>query len=284
MNTTINWPEIIAGNEKMWLSAYGRLEEDTREYPWLQRWGAQMLWFLGLPSQVVEEAYKVAEYLKVDPDLVMAAQVVYDEGWIAEDAVPGHGCTSVSTDKGFGRNMDYAYPENASDYIYHQDIQVGDTSLHIEGFAGVLGWLAYRGDTSAASFNQAPALRKIRRTKTPGLMWFREHSLLLESLEDSDIADEGDVWVNPTASDFLLHFVKGDRRFLGEVFDGQLVWERQHKKAVQANTYQILDLEAHADWTEDSDYRISVARKARGIKSSLAAAANEYTADSIILM
>ena len=258
--TKINWLPIIGGHEDKWRSAYARLHADSEHYPWVTRLWARCKWAPGLPTALVD-----------------------DEGW-AVDSVPGHGCTSVSSDAGFGRNLDYCYPENASELIYHTTINVGGRELVIEGFTGLLGWLAFRGDDSCGAFNQAPPLRKLRRTKTPALFLFREYSLLLDSMAPEHLPASGDVMVDRSASDFLLHFSKGDRRFIGEYFDGQLVWEAVRDKAVQANTYQILDLEAEdPEWTEDSLYRMEEARRARGIKASLDACANEWTADSVVL-
>ena len=246
--------------------------------------GARVLWSVGMPMTVVTEAYEVARYLDVDPATVLAAQVVYDEGWAAEDCVPGHGCTSVSSGRYFGRNMDYAWPENAADYIFHQEVEINGRTLFIEGMAGLLGWLAVRGEDSVAAFNQAPCLRSIRRTRRPGLQWFRDQSIQLDIAPEGAVPDEGDMMTRATASDFLIHFGKGSRRFLAEVFDGQLVWEARRGKIVQANTYQLLDLEADEDWTEDSVYRMRAARAGKGVKASLKAAANEYTADSLVLL
>ena len=280
---SVDWPEVIGNNAPLWISAYQRLEQDIGQLPRWQRIAGRFAWFMGIPAMLEREISEVSKFLGVNRDVVWAAQLVYDEGWAAGLLQPCFGCTSVSSDQGFGRNLDYHYPENASDYIYHQNIRVGDTQIHIEGFAGLLGWLAFSGTTAAASFNQAPNKRPIRRSKCPALFRFREFCHHLETSSARELDDEGDCWANPAASDFLLHFAKWKRRFIGEFHDSQWVWARQKGKSVQANTYQLLDIDAGPEWNEDSDWRMETARDGRSIVESLRRTAHDGTVDTVML-
>lgn len=281
----IDWVEqVVAPAQALWQDAYEQLERDLKIIPWLDRLAGGFVRRISLPRAFRQEIDEVAAFLEVDPKVVLAAQMVYDEGWAAEALSPRHGCTSVSTPDYFGRNLDYAYPDNAEDYVFQQDIEVAGKSLFIEGFAGLLSWLAYRGHDSAATFNQAPCLRKQSRLGAPTLLWFRQMSLGLEAMDEYNIPEGGVTKKEPTAGDCLIHAQKCDRRFLVETFGKDMVWEERDGTITQANTYQVFDLPADPSWELDSHQRMRAAGNASSLREALRAASNDCTCDSVCLL
>lgn len=281
MNNLINWKEIIDGDQ--WFAAYAQVEEDLRDLSWLQRNGAKLAWAGAMPEYVRREIASISKFLGVDRNVVTATQVIYDEAWNLDTDVPLRGCTSVSENGAFGRNLDYGYPHNAKDLVFHSEIEVGDRTCRIEGFAGLLGFLAIANDDAAVAINQAPKLRPLRRGRLPGLLWFRREATTI--MKDAvDFTDAGRTKLpDPPASDLLMHYVIGNKSYLAEVHDQTLVWQHIPGKVIQTNAYQLFDATASEDWEADSRRRSNAARSGRTLKQSLKkASVNDWTIDTFI--
>jgi diadenosine tetraphosphatase ApaH/serine/threonine PP2A family protein phosphatase len=277
----IEWKTLIKGHEGLWREAYAQIEKDLQKVNFWKRKFHLARW-RGIPSSLHREINEISAYLRVPREVVVVAQVVYDEGWAEDLAVPGHGCTSVSDDTGFGRNLDYAYPSNAAKFVYEHAAVVDGKPVRLQMFAGLLGWLAFAGPTAAAALNQPPALRKIDRTKPPTLWWFREQCRWLEAT-DIVLPEEGSAKGQGVAADCLLHFRKGTERFLAEVHQKTIAWRKATGRVAQTNTFQILNLNAPAYWEDESQSRIDRALAAESIPDALAKTANSYTVGTILL-
>ena len=282
MTTNINWKEFA--DLSQWQAAYSRISADLKNIPWLQAKVGKMMWSSAIPPRIHREIRKVAAWTGYPVDVVMAAQVVYDEAWNFGGDHPLMGCTSVSYKGRFGRNLDYGYPENAADLVYHATIPLADKECLIEGFAGLLSFLAITDSHVAVSLNQAPSARPLRRHRIPGLLWFRSSAENLMSSKD-DLSDFGDVWLaNPPASDVLLHYVIGNKSYIAETHDKQMMWKKMSGKVVQTNAYQLIDVRGSEQWEVESAERAAKARAGRSIPASLRAAyVDDWTIDTIIL-
>lgn len=240
--------------------------------------GAAKIRALLYPAELKAEISAAGD-LGYDLSFLRAAQVLYDESWASCGATPQCGCTSVSDETGFGRNLDWGYPDNAADLVTRLTVINEDGEEFLaEGFAGLFGWLAITGEGKAASLNQAPCLRPITRTATPALWWFR-------SLLDAELPRLGcrQLAAGPSA-DVLLHVQIGKDRYLAETFDHQLMVGQLTGKAVQANTYQLWDLQAGDEWEADSQDRMRRAKRGRTIRSSLSATkVKGWTVDQFVM-
>ena len=285
-NYQFDWKQIIRRTGRnLWRQSYQDLERDFKEKVCaIARFITPKLWW-GLPRRLRNEIRQVAGFLGVSERSVFLAQVAYDEFWNACRLEPAHGCTSLSTAKHFGRNLDYSYPDNAADLVYHADTVVAGKEASIEGFAGVLGWLALSNEDVKVTMNQAPCLRPLRRSAMPGLTWFRYlcHELVAAPMNP---ADEGDIELaTAPAADLLLHIQAGKFRYLAETYDRQLVWRKVTGKVVQTNSYQLIDgLRAGDEWESNCGQRAKLALSGRSVAEGLRrASVEDWTIDTFML-
>jgi len=286
----IDWRNIV--RKKIWVKALRTLEHDLESRPWYINLGAYLRW-TWLPSYFMREIRELAEFLDVKPRTLLMAQVVYDEAWAADYERPSRGCTSLSSSRSFGRNLDYGYPENAAEFVYHESLVLDGHEVEVEMFAGLMGWVALKADNFQICVNQAPSLRSIRRTRMPGMLWFREYSRdMMAALQDSralQIMAEGgevDLGAMSPAADILMQLRAGRHRFIAETFDRQFIWERMPSVGLvsQTNVYQLFDLTASPEWEAESAARCRAARSAGSVAGGLKAAAVEgWTIDTFML-
>jgi hypothetical protein len=290
-NTPIDWRHIV--RKTIWRDALHTLRQDLDKQPWTTKMAAHIAWAAGLPAAFMREASQLADFLKVSVSDLILAQVVYDEAWAVDRIRPSRGCTSVSSSRAFGRNLDYGYPENARDLVYHEHLWLDGHYVEVEMFAGLLGWLALSSENLSISVNQAPSLRGLTRNRKPGMFWFRETSrnLLAHSGNQSFArrfanGGEEDMLGRGPASDMLMHGRLGKQRFLMETYGDQLVWQPTEGRGLvaQANVYEIFDLHAGREWERESRQRKQAAVNAASVKAGLRAAhVDGWTIDTFMM-
>lgn len=268
------WAPVIHAQREQWKSAEAALSADLTVPLKCAALARSVLFPAALKAEIASAAAGGLCH-----SFLRAAQVLYDESWASCRATPSCGCTSVSSDRGFGRNLDWGYPDNAAELVTRFTVVDSCGKEYLaEGFAGLFGWLAIAGEDRSASLNQAPCLRRLDRTAVPALWWFRH---LLEA--ELPALGLSQLRGGPSA-DVLLHVEVGNQRYLAETLDQYVRVGRCLGKAVQANTYQLWDCLAGAEWQADSEQRMAAARAARGIPASLqAAAVDGWTVDQFVM-
>jgi hypothetical protein len=293
LNNGGRWLELLRSNSKvkrLFREAYATVEADL-----VNTWIARSLYYgkyLTFPVGLRREVAAVAGYLNVPVSVVAAAQVLYDTAWaLGVRTTPIFGCTSASFclegQVNFGRNLDWGYPENAEEFIFHM---VVDDRLKVECFAGLLGWLAChtwgRESPMFASFNQAPKASSARLTGAPAIWTFTNFTL---GPRDSKLLVQ-----EPTMSDFLVHHGDGVIRELIEVNDSKIFQKRVDYRSeellVQTNRYAVapkIVRQRNSEFDQDSKQRETKVRRAYRktgeIHAMLYAAEGDSTIDHFVM-